>query len=69
MATSLVPESAFKASSAAPLPRPPQPTRPILMVLLPRGMDHRHGQAGSGYGGCGRQGGGRARQEFAPLAG
>jgi hypothetical protein len=30
-----VPESAFSACSAAPLPRPPQPTKPILMVLLP----------------------------------
>ena len=30
-----MPESAFRACSAAPLPRPPQPTKPILMVLLP----------------------------------
>ena len=35
MATSLVPESAVRACSAAPVPRPPQPTRPTLIVLLP----------------------------------
>ena len=35
MATSLTPESAVRACSAAPVPRPPQPTRPTLIVLLP----------------------------------
>ncbi len=35
MATSLAPESAVRACSAAPVPRPPQPTRPTLIVLLP----------------------------------
>ena len=48
MATSLVPESAVRACSAAPVPRPPQPTRPILMVLLPAGVDHGHRQDGCG---------------------
>ena len=35
MATSLAPESAVRACSAAPVPRPPQPTSPTLIVLLP----------------------------------
>ena len=35
MATSRVPESAVSACSAAPVPRPPQPTSPTLMVSLP----------------------------------
>src|SRR5436189_5966589 len=35
MATSLVLESAVSACSAAPLPRPPQPTSPTLVVPLP----------------------------------
>ena len=35
IATSLAPESAVRACPAAPVPRPPQPTRPILIVLLP----------------------------------
>ena len=35
MATSLTPESAVRACSAAPVPRPPQPTSPTLIVLLP----------------------------------
>src|SRR5262245_24660404 len=35
MATSLALESAVSACSAAPVPRPPQPTSPTLMVPLP----------------------------------
>ena len=35
MATSLVAPSVFMAWIAAPLPRPPQPIRPILIVSLP----------------------------------
>ena len=51
MATSLVGPLVCRAFSAAPVPRPPQPTRASWMVVVAGGVDGGDGDAGQGGGG------------------
>ena len=67
MATSLVPESAVRACSAAPVPRPPQPTRPTLIVLLPAAWTRERSSRSRPPSRSLPRRGGRALQEIAPA--
>ena len=70
MATSLAPESAVRACSAAPVPRPPQPTRPTLIVLLPAAWTRGTVKpVETAVAVAAHHGGRRALQEIAPRGG